>query len=63
MNVLPVNYCITLYKNIQSTVKMGQRVPWKHRYLTTKLLGSTCQNKTVFISVLLLVGWMMPQDL
>lgn len=63
MNVLPVNYCITLYKNIQSTLKMGQQVPWKHRYLSTKLLGSTCQNKTVFISVLLLVGWMMPQDL
>lgn len=55
MNVLPVNYCITLYKNMQSTLKMGQQGPRRHRYLSIKLLDSTCHKKAVFILVLLLV--------
>jgi len=48
---------------MQSTLKIGQQCPWKHRYLSAKLLDSTCNKKVVYISVLLLVLWMMPQDL
>jgi hypothetical protein len=63
LNVLSVNYCKTLYKSMQSTLKMGQQVPWKHKYLSMKLHVSTCHKKAFFISVLLLVGWTMSQDL
>jgi hypothetical protein len=63
MNVLFANYCITLYNNVQSTLKMGQQVPLKHRYLSTKLDGSTYHKKAFFILAFLLVAGTVPQDL